>query len=159
MAAAIARGERTPEEFGVFVIEVDGDRAGTVRFALVNRRSRIAELSQLALHPQARGRGVADKALGGLAALEPADADVADVAKAIVAGAHSVMLGSLLAGCEEAPGDLVFVNGKLFPYLHGFKQKASGPNTIEYKIGEIFGEIALLDGRPRTADATACAVA
>jgi len=38
--------------------------------------------------------------------------------------------------------DLVgFVNGRLFPYLHGFKQKASGPNTIEYKIGEIFGEI------------------
>src|SRR6187200_889855 len=30
---------------------------------------------------------------------------------------------------------------KLFPYLHAFKQKASGPNTIEYKIGEIFGEI------------------
>jgi type I restriction enzyme M protein len=34
-----------------------------------------------------------------------------------------------------------FANNKLFPYLHGFKQKASGPNTIEYKIGEIFGEI------------------
>ena len=34
-----------------------------------------------------------------------------------------------------------FVNLKLFPYLHGFEQKASGPNTIEYKIGEIFGEI------------------
>ncbi len=34
-----------------------------------------------------------------------------------------------------------FVNQKLFPYLHGFKQKASGPNTVEYKIGEIFGEI------------------
>jgi type I restriction enzyme M protein len=34
-----------------------------------------------------------------------------------------------------------FVNGKLIPYLHGFKQRASGPNTIEYKIGEIFGEI------------------
>jgi type I restriction enzyme M protein len=34
-----------------------------------------------------------------------------------------------------------FVNAKLFPYLHGFKQRASGPNTIEYKIGEIFGEI------------------
>ncbi|MBW7863309.1 MAG: N-6 DNA methylase [Candidatus Hydrogenedentes bacterium] len=34
-----------------------------------------------------------------------------------------------------------FVNLKLFPYLHGFKQKASGPNTIEYKIGEIFGEL------------------
>ena len=34
-----------------------------------------------------------------------------------------------------------FVNQKLFPYLLGFKQKASGPNTVEYKIGEIFGEI------------------
>ena len=34
-----------------------------------------------------------------------------------------------------------FVDRKLFPYLHGFKQKASGPNTIEYKIGAIFGEI------------------
>ncbi|WP_447986375.1 N-6 DNA methylase [Nitrospira sp. Nam74] len=34
-----------------------------------------------------------------------------------------------------------FVNLKLFPYLHGFKLKATGPNTIEYKIGEIFGEI------------------
>jgi len=38
--------------------------------------------------------------------------------------------------------DLVeFVDRKLFPYLHGFKQRASGPSTIEYKIGEIFGEI------------------
>src|SRR5437867_8891202 len=34
-----------------------------------------------------------------------------------------------------------FVNQKLFPYLHNFKQKASGSNTIEYKIGQIFGEI------------------
>src|SRR5467141_1460244 len=34
-----------------------------------------------------------------------------------------------------------FVNQKLFPYLHGFKQRATGPNTIEYKIGQIFGEI------------------
>ncbi len=38
--------------------------------------------------------------------------------------------------------DLVdFVDRKLFPYLHSFKQRASGPDTIEYKIGEIFGEI------------------
>lgn len=34
-----------------------------------------------------------------------------------------------------------FVDYKLFPYLRGFKESASGPNTIEYKIGEIFGEI------------------
>jgi type I restriction enzyme M protein len=34
-----------------------------------------------------------------------------------------------------------FVDRKLFPYLNSFKQKASGPNTIEYKVGQIFGEI------------------
>ena len=34
-----------------------------------------------------------------------------------------------------------FVNQTLFPYLHGFKQRATRPNTIGYKIGEIFGEI------------------
>lgn len=33
-----------------------------------------------------------------------------------------------------------FVNESLFPYLKGFKQRATGPNTIEYKIGEIFSE-------------------
>lgn len=38
--------------------------------------------------------------------------------------------------------DLIeFVNGKLFPYLQGFSERAEGPDTIEYKIGEIFGEI------------------
>ena len=34
-----------------------------------------------------------------------------------------------------------FVDQKLFPYLHKFKDRATGPNTIEYKIGEIFGEL------------------
>ena len=34
-----------------------------------------------------------------------------------------------------------FVNDKLFPYLQGFKQKSESPDTIQYKIGEIFGEI------------------
>lgn len=38
--------------------------------------------------------------------------------------------------------DLVeYVNDTLFPYLRGFKQRASSPDTIEYKIGEIFSEI------------------
>ena len=34
-----------------------------------------------------------------------------------------------------------FVSGKLFPYLHGFKQRAAGTKTVEYKVGEIFGEL------------------
>ncbi|MDR1512073.1 MAG: IMP dehydrogenase, partial [Propionibacteriaceae bacterium] len=42
-----------------------------------------------------------------------------DIAKAIVAGADTVMLGSLLAGCEESPGDLVFINGKQFKSYRG----------------------------------------
>ncbi|QPZ39192.1 IMP dehydrogenase [Paramicrobacterium chengjingii] len=42
-----------------------------------------------------------------------------DIAKAIVAGAETVMLGSLLAGCDESPGELVFVNGKQFKTYRG----------------------------------------
>ena len=34
-----------------------------------------------------------------------------------------------------------YVDGELFPYLKGFKQRAERPDSIEYKIGEIFGEI------------------
>lgn len=42
-----------------------------------------------------------------------------DIAKALVAGADSVMLGSLLAGTDESPGDLVYVNGKQFKNYRG----------------------------------------
>jgi IMP dehydrogenase len=42
-----------------------------------------------------------------------------DIAKALVAGADTVMLGSLLAGCEESPGELVLTNGKQYKSYRG----------------------------------------
>jgi IMP dehydrogenase len=42
-----------------------------------------------------------------------------DIAKALVAGADTVMIGSLLAGCDESPGDLIFVNGKQYKAYRG----------------------------------------
>ncbi len=48
-----------------------------------------------------------------------------DIAKALVAGAESVMIGSLLAGCEESPGELVFVNGKQYKAYRGMGSMAA----------------------------------
>jgi RimJ/RimL family protein N-acetyltransferase len=62
IAAEIARSEAEPEAFGVFVVEIDGERAGTMRFERGNVRSRIANLGGLAIHPDFRGGKVADEA-------------------------------------------------------------------------------------------------
>jgi RimJ/RimL family protein N-acetyltransferase len=60
--AEIERSLSEPEAFGRFVIEVDGERAGAMGFEVANRRSRIANLGGLAVHPDFRGRRVADEA-------------------------------------------------------------------------------------------------
>jgi RimJ/RimL family protein N-acetyltransferase len=60
--AEIKRSEAEPDAFGVFVIEVDEKRAGTMRYERANRRSRIADLGGLAIHPDFRGSKVADAA-------------------------------------------------------------------------------------------------
>jgi RimJ/RimL family protein N-acetyltransferase len=60
--AEIERSQAEPREFGRFVIEVDGRRAGLMGFEVANRRSRIANLGSLAMHPDFRGRRLADKA-------------------------------------------------------------------------------------------------
>jgi RimJ/RimL family protein N-acetyltransferase len=62
----VQASQAAPEESGVFVIEVAEDggwaRAGMMAFSLVNRRNRIASLGGLAVHPDYRGRKLADQA-------------------------------------------------------------------------------------------------
>jgi RimJ/RimL family protein N-acetyltransferase len=58
----IERSRAEHRSFGRFVIEVDGEPAGMLGFHVVNERSRIARLERLAVHPDFRGRRVADEA-------------------------------------------------------------------------------------------------
>jgi RimJ/RimL family protein N-acetyltransferase len=60
--ALLAELARDPQEAGIFVIEVEGERAGTMSFEVANRRSRIASLGAVAVHPSFRGERIADEA-------------------------------------------------------------------------------------------------
>jgi RimJ/RimL family protein N-acetyltransferase len=62
IAEEIERSEREPDSYGRFVVEVDGEQAGVMGFSLANQRSRIAQLGGIAVHPDFRGRRVADQA-------------------------------------------------------------------------------------------------
>jgi RimJ/RimL family protein N-acetyltransferase len=62
LRADIERSEEEPDVFGVFVIEADGERAGVMRFSSRGGPNRIAELGGLAVHPDYRGRNLADEA-------------------------------------------------------------------------------------------------
>ena len=55
----VRRSEEEPELHGRFVLEVDGEPAGVLAFDVANRRSRIAYLHAIMLHPAYRGRGIA----------------------------------------------------------------------------------------------------
>ncbi len=48
-----------------------------------------------------------------------------DIVKALAAGANCVMLGSLLAGCEEAPGDVEIYQGRSFKVYRGMGSLAA----------------------------------
>jgi putative acetyltransferase len=58
----IRKSEVEPDHYGRFIVEVEGAPAGVMAFEVSNRRSRIAHLFGLMLHPEFRGRGVADEA-------------------------------------------------------------------------------------------------
>jgi RimJ/RimL family protein N-acetyltransferase len=54
----VRRSEDDPRHHGRLVIEVEGEPAGSLAFSVVNRRSRIADLHAIMLHPDHRGRGL-----------------------------------------------------------------------------------------------------
>jgi RimJ/RimL family protein N-acetyltransferase len=62
LAAEVERSLADPTAYGRLVIEIDGRPAGVMGFEVENRRSRIAHLERLAVHPDFRGRRVADEA-------------------------------------------------------------------------------------------------
>jgi len=62
LSAEVERSLGDPTAYGRFVIELDGRPAGVMGFEVENRRSRIAHLERLAVHPDFRGRRVADEA-------------------------------------------------------------------------------------------------
>ena len=62
VAAEVDRSLAEPHDFGRFLILLDGRRAGAMGFELVNRRSAIAHLERLAVHPDFRGRRISDEA-------------------------------------------------------------------------------------------------
>jgi RimJ/RimL family protein N-acetyltransferase len=58
----VRRSDEEPGLHGRFVVEVEGEPAGTLAFDVANRRSRIAYLHAIMLHPDYRGRGLATAA-------------------------------------------------------------------------------------------------
>ena len=62
LLAEIERSDREPEAFGRFVIETEGELAGSLGFRVVSERNRIAEAGRFAVHPRFRGRGIGDEA-------------------------------------------------------------------------------------------------
>jgi RimJ/RimL family protein N-acetyltransferase len=62
LLAEVERSEAEPQQYGRFIVEVDGARAGVMAFEIFSRRSRIADLRSLMLLPAFRGRGIADAA-------------------------------------------------------------------------------------------------
>ncbi|HEY6963513.1 MAG TPA: GNAT family N-acetyltransferase [Gaiellaceae bacterium] len=62
IAADVERSRQEPEAFGRLIIEVDGERAGVMGFERRSEVHRIAHLGGLAVHPDFRGRRIADEA-------------------------------------------------------------------------------------------------
>ena len=67
LAEEVRRAEAEPEHYGRFIVEVEGEPAGVMAFEVRNGRSRIVSVRSVMLHPDYRGRGIADRAARVLA--------------------------------------------------------------------------------------------
>lgn len=63
-----------------------------------------------------------------------------DIAKAIAAGASCVMIGSLLAGCAESPGELIYVNGKQYKSYRGMGSLGAMQGRASFSKDRYFQE-------------------
>lgn len=64
--ADVERSQREPDDFGWFVFEAAGERAGCASFRRTNERNRIAEAGRFVIHPGFRGGGVGVEAAHAL---------------------------------------------------------------------------------------------
>jgi IMP dehydrogenase len=72
-----------------------------------------------------------------------------DIAKAIAVGADTVMLGSLLAGVDESPGELIFINGKQYKAYRGMGSLGAmrSRGSASYSKDRYFADDVLSDDK------------
>lgn len=135
----VATSEGTADlvDAGADIVKV-GVGAGSICTTRVVTGTGVPQLSAIvACARTASERGVAIIADGGTKYS-------GDIVKALAAGAGAVMLGSLLAGLQEAPGEIVLWEGKRFKDYRGMGSQGAmlGPGRDRYSSGQ--GELSKL---------------
>lgn len=109
---ATSEGARALMETGVDAVKV-GMGPGSICTTRIVTGAGVPQITAIAaVHRECRGAGIPVIADGGVKF-------AGDISKAIAAGASSVMIGSLFAGTEEAPGETILYQGRTFKAYRG----------------------------------------